>query len=72
MTYKQLLEELQQLSPERLEDTVTIHDPYEDQMIAVVYTAIAEDDDREVLEPGHFYLVLKAWAVQPKPLISYL
>jgi hypothetical protein len=60
MTYKQLLEELQQLSPERLEDTVTIHDPYEDQMIAVVYTAIAEDDDREVLEPGHFYLVLKA------------
>ena len=60
MTYKQLLEQLQQLDPARLEDTVTVHDPYEDEMIAVVYTGVAEEDDCDVIDPGHFYLVLKA------------
>lgn len=60
MTYKQLLEQLQQLSPERLEDTVTVHDPYEDGWIAVVHSRTAEEDDCDVLDPGHFYLVLKA------------
>ncbi len=60
MTYKQLLQQLQQLSPERLEDTVTVHDPYEDEMIAVVHTETAEEDDCDVLDPGHFYLILKA------------
>jgi hypothetical protein len=60
MTYKQLLEELQELPPERLEDIVTVHDPYEDRMIAVVYTGTAEEDDCDVLDPGHFFLVLKA------------
>ncbi len=60
MTYKELLEQLQQLDPARLEDTVTVHEPYQDEMIAVVYTATAEEDDCDVLDPGHFYLVLKA------------
>jgi len=60
MTYKELLEELQQLDPARLEDTVTVYDPYQDEMIAVVYTHEAEEDDCDVLDPGHFYLVLKA------------
>ena len=60
MTYKQLLEQLQQLSPERLEDTVTVHDPYQDEMIAVIHTETAAFDDTDVLDPGHFYLVLKA------------
>ena len=69
MTYKELLEELQQLDPARLEDTVTIYDPYQDEMIAVVHTATAEEDDNDVLDPGHFYLVLKAWPVPINPWI---
>ena len=60
MTYKELFEQLQQLPPERLEDTVTVHDPYEDEMIAVVHAETATEDDIDVLDPGHFYLVLKA------------
>ena len=59
MTYKQLLEQLQNLPQERLEDTVTIHDPYQDEMIAVAHTETAEEDDCDVLDPGHFYLVLQ-------------
>lgn len=58
MTYKELLEQLQQLSPERLEDTVTVHDPYQDEYIAVVHTATTTETD--VLDENHFYLVLKA------------
>ena len=60
MTYKELIEQLQQLPPERLEDTVTVHDPYEDEMIAAVHAETATEDDIDVLDPGHFYLVLKA------------
>ena len=60
MTYKQLLEELQQLPPERLEDTVTVHDPYEFEFIAVVHSRTAEEEYCDVIDPGHFYLVLKA------------
>lgn len=60
MTYKELLEQLQQLDPARLEDTVTIHDPYQDEYIAVAHAETAEEDDCDVLDPGHFYLVLKA------------
>jgi hypothetical protein len=58
MSYKELLEQLQQLSPERLEDTVTVHDPYQDEYIAVVHTATTTETD--VLDENHFYLVLKA------------
>jgi len=60
MTYKELLEQLQQLPSGNLDDTVTVYDSYEDQMIAVVHTETAEEDDADVLDPGHFYLVLKA------------
>jgi hypothetical protein len=38
-------------------------------MITVVHTGIAEEDDNDVLDPGHFYLVLKAWPVHLQPLI---
>jgi hypothetical protein len=38
-------------------------------MIAVVHTATAEEDDNDVLDPGHFYLVLKAWPVHHQPWI---
>ena len=72
MTYKELLEQLQQLPSGNLDDTVTVYDSYEDQMIAVVHTETAEEDDADVLDPGHFYLVLKAGSVHLKLLHSYL
>lgn len=59
MTYKQLLEELQTLTPEQLEATVTINEPYNDEYIAVVYSNIAEEASNDVLDPGHYYLILK-------------
>lgn len=60
MTYKQLLQQLQQLSPELLEYPVVVRDPYEDEMIAVVHAQTAEEDDRDGLDPDQLYLVLKA------------
>jgi hypothetical protein len=49
MTYKELLEQLQQLPLERLEDTVTVHDPHEDEMITEtaekIQTLTAEDEN---------------------------
>jgi len=60
MTYQQLLEQLQQLSKERLQDTVTILDPYEGEYIAVIDTNTADPEVNDVLDEGHFFLILKA------------
>jgi hypothetical protein len=58
MTYKELLNQLMTLDDEQLNQTATIHDPYEDEYIAVVHTATTSEAD--VLDENHFYLVLKA------------
>ena len=58
MTYKELLNQLMMLSEEQLEQTVTVHEPYEDEYIAVVHTATTSEAD--VLDENHFYRVLKA------------
>ena len=58
MTYRQLLEQLEDLRDEQLDQTVTVHEPYEDEYIAVAYTATTSDVS--VLDEDHFYLVLKA------------
>ena len=58
MTYKELLDQLMMLSEEQLSQTVTVHEPYEDEYIAVVHTATTSEAD--VLDEDHFYLVLKA------------
>jgi len=58
MTYKELLDQLMMLTEEQLEQTVTVHEPYEDEYIAVVHTATTSEAD--VLDENHFYLVLKA------------
>jgi hypothetical protein len=58
MTYKELLDQLMMLDDEQINQTVTIHDPYEDEYIAVVHTATTSEAD--VLDENHFYLVLKA------------
>ena len=60
MTYKELLEQLQALPKERLEDTVTVYEPYEDEYIAIIETGIAQESETNVLDDGHFYLTLKA------------
>ena len=46
------------LTEEQLGQTVTVHEPYEDEYIAVVHTATTSEAD--VLDEDHFYLVLKA------------
>ena len=58
MTYGELLDQLITLNAEQLQQTVTVHDPYEDEYIAVVHTATTNEAD--VLDEDHFYLVLKA------------
>ena len=58
MTYKELLDQLMMLSEEQLEQTVTVHEPYEDEYIAVIHTATTSEAD--VLDENHFYLILKA------------
>jgi len=58
MTYKTLLDQLMMLDEEQLQQTVTVHEPYEDEYIAVVHTATTSEAD--VLDENHFYLVLKA------------
>ena len=58
MRYKELLEQLNKLTFEQLNQTVTIHDPYQDEYIAVVHTATTSESD--VLDENHFYLVLKS------------
>lgn len=62
MTYKELLAQLQTLSDEQLNATVTVFDPYNDDYIAVVDTGTATDADavNNALDPDHFYMVLKA------------
>lgn len=60
MTYKDLLEQLETLPKERLEDTVTVYDAYEDEYIPVIETDIAQEIETNVLDEGHFYLILKA------------
>jgi hypothetical protein len=58
MTYKELLDQLMMLDEEQLDQTVTVHDPYEDEHIAVVHTITTSEAD--VLDENHFVLVLKA------------
>jgi len=69
MTYKELLDQLMMLDEEQLDQTVTVHDPYEDEHIAVVHTITTSEAD--VLDENHFVLVLKAWTFLIK-LLLYL
>ena len=62
MTYKQLLEKLQQIPADRLDDTVTVWNFWEDEFIPV--SALAKNTeggglDTDVLDYGHYVLELK-------------
>jgi hypothetical protein len=56
MTYEQLIDELQKLPKERLQDTVTLFDTAEDEMVSVAGCGIADEADTDLIDPGHFYL----------------
>jgi hypothetical protein len=58
MTYKELLDQLLMLTEEQLQQTVTVHEPYQEEYIAVAHACITNEAD--VLDEDHFYLVLKA------------
>lgn len=61
MTYKELLDRLNQLPAERLDDTVAVYDPYEDEYIFVIETDTHEEDNpNHVMEKDQLFLILKA------------
>lgn len=59
MTYKELLEELQQLSEKRLKDTITVFDPYTEEYTACIDIGVAVEDEKSP-DPGRLVLVMKA------------
>jgi hypothetical protein len=61
MTYKQLIEELTKIPADRLDDTVTVYDPDRDDFCGVNHSEVAKEEENDVLDPGHFYLVLKSF-----------
>jgi hypothetical protein len=60
MTYLQLLQRIQLMPTERLHDTVTAYDPYEDEYIAVIETDVCDEADNDQIEHNQLYLILKA------------
>ncbi len=57
MTYAELLVRIYNLSPERLQDTVTVWNSEIDEFQAVSAVDIA-DDNCDVLDTGHLFLVV--------------
>lgn len=57
MTYKELLEKLQNLTQEQLNQNVTMYDEKMDEFFALDDTGITDQDD--VLDENHFFLILK-------------
>jgi hypothetical protein len=60
MTYKELLEKIQQLPADRLDDSVTIYDPLTQEYCGVLGAFLADEYDTDVLDPGHLFIVKKA------------
>jgi hypothetical protein len=61
MTYLQLLQRLQTMPTERLDDTVAVYDPYEDEYVFVIETDTHEEDNpNHVMQKDQLYLILKA------------
>jgi len=56
MTYLDLLTDLEQLSPEQLQQTVTIFDPKEEEYIEAI-DGFEVDDTQDVLDAGHYVIV---------------
>ena len=60
MTYRELLNELKQFTPEQLDQDVTIHVSGVDEFYALVgdYPIVESNDTCDVLDPGHKYLCI--------------
>lgn len=58
MTYRELLQVLNSIPPERLDDTVTVHDTCGDEYIAAI--DFIRNENNNVLDDGHYFLELKA------------
>jgi hypothetical protein len=58
MNYKQLIEKLNTLPPERLEDNVVVYDETIDEFLPIVDSETANPDTTDVLDEGHFYLII--------------
>lgn len=59
MSYANLLRELQQFTPEQLEQTVTVHIRGVDEWYGLEQSDLRVTDDTiDVLDPGHKYLVI--------------
>jgi|LakMenEpi03Aug12_release.lakeMendotaPanAssembly.Ray.scaffolds.fasta_scaffold922897_2 hypothetical protein len=56
MTYAELIKELQDLDPARLQDTVTVYVSGVDEFYAVEEFQIAVGDVNDVIDDGHAYL----------------
>ena len=56
MNYQQLLKQLQLLTPEQLQQTVTVHLQNEDEYFEINSTDTTLEDD--VLDEGSFFLTL--------------
>ena len=59
MTYRQLIQKLNTITSERLDDNVTAFDPYTEEFIPIIDSAIT-DENIDTLDTGHFYLIMKA------------
>jgi len=55
MTYRQLLHQLLELSPEQLNQTATIYSIKDDEFVPV-YGWETTDPDEQVLDPNHFVI----------------
>jgi hypothetical protein len=61
MTYAQLIEALGTIPFDRLNDTVTVYDPDRGDFSGVNHSEVATEKDNDVLDKGHFYLVLNSY-----------
>ena len=55
MTYADLLKELQELSPEQLNQKVTLYSIAEDEFVPAYMTDMT-DEEEQVLDPNHFVI----------------
>ena len=59
MTYAELIQRLQQATPEQLQQDVTVYVASIDEFYPVFASSVMEaDDDTQVLDPGHIYFTI--------------
>ena len=56
MTYRELLEELEELDDSRLDDDVTVHLTEIDEFVPVYGLCVAVEDECDMLDQGHLIL----------------